>query len=99
MELHTAHRMTRGTAEACRRYLERVPFTNPRQHSRAPQSAGHHEAPDPAVDPAEASFEHRLESAVGADNAPRILARDRHGRVRLNTAPPLNRSSMIPRRW
>jgi len=55
--------MTRGTAEACRRYLERVPFTNPRQHSRTPQIAGHHEASDLDTDPAEASFEHRLESA------------------------------------
>src|SRR3954468_2104904 len=99
MELHTAHRMTRGTAEACRRYLERVPFTNPRQHTGTGQSAGPQEALDFATDPAEASFEHRLESAVGTDHAPRVLARDRQGRLRLNTAPPLNRSSMIPRRW
>src|SRR3954466_4041901 len=95
MELHTAHRMMRGTAEACRRYLERVPFTNPRQHT----GAGPQEALDFATDPAEASFEHRLESAVGTEHAPRVLARDRQGRLRLNTSPPLNRSSMIPRRW
>src|SRR4051812_49472660 len=99
MELHTAHRMTRGSAEACRRYLERVPFTNPRQHLRTAHSAAPGAAPDYATDPAEASFEHRLESAVGADNAPQVLTRDRQGRLRLNTSPPLNRSSMIPRRW
>jgi len=96
--------MTRGTAEACRRYLERVPFTAPRQQSRSAESARQNEAPDletldPAADPAEASLEHRLESAVGPDNAQHILTRDRQGRLRLNTAPPLNRTSMIPRRW
>jgi membrane glycosyltransferase len=50
-------------------------------------------------DPAEVSYEHRLETAVGAGHAPQALVRDAHGRLRLNTGPALNRSTMIPRRW
>jgi len=105
----------RASTEACRRYLERLPFLSARR-GQLLQSAEGADAPsamaqvhgaladndvDP-LDPAAASYEHRLETAVGADYAPQALhalARDRQGRLRLNTAPALNRTSMRPRRW
>jgi membrane glycosyltransferase len=55
--------------------------------------------PDPA-DPAEVSLDHRLRTAVGAPGETHAaIVRDRNGRIRLNTAPALHRSSMSPRRW
>ncbi len=103
-------------AKARRRYLERLPFASgKRQQLMTAPAAGtdagavmvdiHGALSDSDVDPhdpAEASYEHRLETAVGAAYAPQArqaLARDRQGRLRLNTGPALNRSSMIPRRW
>ena len=105
------------SAAACRRYLERLPFVSGRKQKRL-QGAGAESADSHAAmaevhgalsdcvvdprDPAEASYEHRLEIAVGAGYAPQArqaMARDAQGRMRLNTGPALNRTSMMPRRW
>jgi len=103
-------------AQARRRYLERLPFASGKRQAlmdRAVDDAQagaviadiHGALADGDVDPhdpAAASYERRLETAVGADYAPQArqaLARDRQDRLRLNTGPALNRSSMIPRRW
>ena len=102
--------------QARRRYLERLPFASGKRHELMARpvdgaDAGgvianiHGALSDSDVDPddpAAASYEHRLETAVGADYAPQAwqaLVRDRQDRLRLNTGPALNRSSMIPRRW
>jgi membrane glycosyltransferase len=106
----------RDSAEACRRYFERLPFVSGRWHKHLTAAGDEAHAgaemanvqgppPDHPVDmhdPAETSYEHHLETAVGAGYAPlarQALVRDRQGRLRLNTALPLNRTSMIPRRW
>ena len=103
MELHPADRLTRASAEARQRYLEQVPFRADAQQPKPPQGG----AAETAVgaertevsNPADATFEHRVEAAVGMEYAAQSLARDRQGRLRLLTAPALNRSTMIPRRW
>ncbi len=116
MELYSASRLIRASSEACARYLERVPFLGALRgrllhtasqgaDARAAMAQMHGAWADRAIDPldpAEASYEQRLETAVGAgytQHALHALARDRKGRLRLKTAPALNRSSMIPRRW
>ncbi|MEO8136409.1 MAG: glycosyltransferase, partial [Betaproteobacteria bacterium] len=116
MELHIANRLIHDSAAACRRYLERLPFLSGRRYRIAgPDDAGtdarsamvgvHGALSGSAVDPqdpAAASYEHRLETAVGGDYAPpakQALVRDAQGRLRLSTGPALHRSSMIPRRW
>lgn len=104
----------RDPSEACRRYIETLPFNIGRPRTLPPDAAvdGHSAmtrvhgdiaggAVDPQ-DPASASFERRLVTAVGAGDegeAHAALARDRNGKLRLNTMPPLNRISMSPRRW
>lgn len=116
MELHTANGLIRASSEACKRYIERLPFLAA-DRNRLAQTAVEGEDTHAAMaqvhgafgdgtvdplDPAEASYEQRLITAVGADYAPQALhavARDRQGRLRLNTAPALKRSSMRPRRW
>lgn len=106
----------RTSAEACRRYLERLPFVSGNRRpilrpagddadAGAAMADIHGALSDRAVDPqdpAEGSYEHRLETAVGTGYAPQArqtLVRDAQGRLRLNTGPALNRSSMMPRRW
>jgi membrane glycosyltransferase len=104
------------SAAACRRYLERLPFVAGKRSSLL-QAAGndadahaamaevHGALSDGVVDPndpAEASYEHRLETALGTEYAPQArqaLKRNRDGRLCLKTGPELNRSSMMPRRW
>jgi membrane glycosyltransferase len=103
-------------SQACRRYLERLPFLSRRRHellsqtpaggdSTAAMAEFHGALSERQVDPrdpADASLEHRLETAVGAgrtEHGHLAIARDGNGRMRLNTAPKLNRSSMSPRRW
>jgi membrane glycosyltransferase len=118
MELHnstgvTANKLVRDSAAACRRYLERLAFVASRRRrfgsagdeTQQSMSDIHGALADGEVDPldpAEASYERRLETAVGVGHAPQArqaLVRDAHGRLRLSTGPELNRSSMIPRRW
>ena len=105
----------RDSAAACRRYLERIPFVSGRRNklmqgaddanadtAMADMHGALSDGPVDPRDPAEASYEHRLETAVGAGYAPQArqaLVRDAQGRMRLSTGPVLNRSSMIPRRW
>jgi membrane glycosyltransferase len=91
-------------------YLERLPFLPQHRREALARSEAMSEVHgalsggrvDPE-DPADASFGHRLETAVGAPLAGHgrhAIARDRHGRLRLATAPPIrHRSSMSPRRW
>jgi membrane glycosyltransferase len=90
-------------------YLERLPFLPLHRREALARSAAMSDVHgalsgsrvDPE-DPADASFGHRLETAVGATLAGHgrhAIVRDRHGRLRLATAPPIrNRSSMSPRR-
>ncbi|HVY06592.1 MAG TPA: glucans biosynthesis glucosyltransferase MdoH [Burkholderiales bacterium] len=105
----------RDTAGACRRYLERLRFL-PSGGRRGSGTVAPADAPttmsavhgvlsnrevDPR-DPAGASYERRLEAAIGVEYsaaAKQVLLRDAQGRLRLNTGPAINRSSMIPRRW
>jgi len=108
MELYTATRL-KYASEACKRYLERLPFLPGQRRDVLAQSAAmtevHGALSDSTIDPqdpADASFLHRLETAVGATHTQHghlAVKRDRNGHMRLNTAPPLNRSSMSPRRW
>jgi membrane glycosyltransferase len=96
-------------ARACRTYLERLPFLPGHRRELLAQAEAmedvHGVIADRAVDPHDpacASLDHRLETAVGAGHTRhghRALVRDRNGRMRLNTAPPLRRTSMSPRRW
>jgi membrane glycosyltransferase len=115
MELHPANGLRHTSAESCRRYLEHPAVVSGRRDELLKaardeagacaamadvQSAQADRAIEPR-DPAEATYEYRLETAVGAGDASakQILVRDTHGRLRLNTGPELNRTSMMPRRW
>ena len=104
-------------SQACRRYLARLPFLSGHLRLLLSQAAADHTDSSAAMahfhgalsdrqidpqDPADASLEHRLETAVGAGHTEHghlAIVRDRNGRMRLNTAPRLHRSSMSPRRW
>ena len=97
----------RDTAQACRRYFERLHLLGAAPGAVPPrdeQPAGDATPADQVIiqDAAERSYEHRLANAVGGGYAPsarEALVRDRHGRLRLKTGPALNRTSMIPRPW
>jgi len=96
-------------SQVCKRYLERLPFLPGQRRATLAQSVAmtevHGALSDGTIDPrdpADASLSHRLETAVGATHTQHghlALIRNSRGRMRLNTAPPLNRTSMSPRRW
>ena len=89
MELHPSSQLRIETAQApCEDYVERLAAEPGRREALLD-------------DRVYASLRRRLEQALGAlaPHARPPITRDRQGRMRLVTTPPLSRSSMAPGEW